>query len=279
MSGDVIGEINYFGYTINNCSPWLEAGSRLSCQRSNFEQIPARVTIHDLRGKEKSVDLATNALEVLKYEGSMQEQFENDSEIQRAHYEEISDVLKKHLGASRVIIYHHVFRARGHPHATEQCNQYQRNPAFDPHVDIDASGIREKIKQMLGTEEAEKVMKNRYEAINVWRPLGPNAITDKPLAICDYRSVDLEKDVHPLELRGSVNTSTAYTMSRNTQGDHIWYYLSEMRSNEMFIFKMFDSKSDVAQFAFHTAFINENVSGSDVEQKSIEMRCFIFYDK
>ena len=171
------------------------------------------------------------------------------------------------------------FRARGPSSATGQCDQYHRNPAFEPHVDIDASGVREKIKHMIGIEEYEKVLQNRYQAINIWRPLGPNPITNKPLAICDYRSVDVDKDVHPLELRGSVNTSTAYTMSRNTHDAHIWYYLSEMRSNEMFIFKMFDSKSDVAQFAFHTAFINENVSGLNIEQKSIEMRCLIFYDK
>ena len=109
MGIDVIGEINYFGYTTDNCSPWLEVGSRLAHQISNFEQIPACVTIQDLRGKEKSVDFDTNALEVLKYEGSMQDQFEDGSETQRAYYEEISDLLKKHLGASRVIIYHHVF--------------------------------------------------------------------------------------------------------------------------------------------------------------------------
>ncbi|CAF4215905.1 unnamed protein product [Rotaria sp. Silwood2] len=180
---------------------------------------------------------------------------------------------------TRVLVYHHVFRARGPPRTTDQYDQSHRNPAFDPHVDSDPAGIRKKMKEMLGEEEAEKAMQTRYQAINVWRLLGPNAITDKPLAICDYRSIDVESDVHLIELRGSVNTSAAYTISRSTQDAHVWYYLSQMRSNEMFIFKTFDSKSDVAQFAFHTAFINENMSPLNVEQKSIELRCFIFYDQ
>jgi hypothetical protein len=47
----------------------------------------------------------------------------------------------------------------------------------------------------------------------------------------------------------------------------------------MFVFKIFDSKPDVAQFAFHTAFINENEPIPNVEQTSIEIRCLIFYDK
>ncbi|CAF3508865.1 unnamed protein product [Rotaria sp. Silwood1] len=244
-----------------------------------MEQVPIPVIIHDLRGKEKIVDLDTNGLEVLQYGITLQEEFQDDSEEQRAYYEEVSNFLKKHLNASRVIVYHHVFRVRGPPRTADQCDQTHRNPAFDPHVDSDSSGIRKKVKEILGEEEADNVMQNRYQAINVWRPFGPNAIIDKPLAICDYRSIDVEKDVHLIELRGSINTSTAYTITRSTQDTHVWYYLSQMRSNEMFIFKIFDSKSDVAQFAFHTAFINENVLPSNVEQKSIELRCFVFYDQ
>jgi hypothetical protein len=115
--------------------------------------------------------------------------------------------------------------------------------------------------------------------INVWRPLGPNPITDKPLTICDYRSVDINKDVHPLTIRGAGHHSTAYTLSRNAQDTHIWYYLSRMQSDEMFVFKIYDSKPDVAQFAFHTAFQNGNGSTTNEEQKSLELRCLIFYDE
>jgi hypothetical protein len=67
-------------------------------------------------------------------------------------------------------------------------------------------------------------------------------------------------------------------MSRNAQDAHIWYYLSQMRCNEMFVFKMFDSKPDVAQFAFHTAFLHENASTTNVKQESLEIRCVILYD-
>jgi len=104
--------------------------------------------------------------------------------------------------------------------------------------------------------------------LNIWRPLGHNAITDKPLAICDYHSIDIEKDIHPLEVRGSTNTSTARTISPNARDAHRWYYLSEMRSNEMFIFKMFDSKIDVAQCAFHTTFIKTKINKTFQKKKN-----------
>jgi hypothetical protein len=49
-----------------------------------------------------------------------------------------------------------------------------------------------------------------------------------------------------------------------------------MRYDEMFVFKMFDSKPNVAQFAFHTAFTNKNEPMPNVEQKSLEVPLFNF---
>jgi hypothetical protein len=279
MSGDVIGDINYLTSTTDGCSPWLIQHSIPTAIRSNFIQAPAHVTIHDLRGKEKSVNLDTNGLEVVKYNGSIQEEFEEGSETQQTYFEEISDLLKKRLGASRVVIYHYAFRSRGAPLSDEQCNDKQRNPVFYPHVDADTNGIQRIIEKMLGKEESEKAKKNRFQMINVWRLLGSNARTNKPLTICDYRSLDIDQDVRPLSIRGVGDDVTAYTLSRNALDAHIWYYLSEMRSDEMFLFKIVDTKPDVAQFAFHTAFKNEHVPASNLEQKSLELRCWIFYDE
>ena len=84
-------------------------------QRSNFVEAPVQITIHDLRGKEDSVNLDANALEVVKYNGSIQEVFTEGSEAQKTHYEEIGDMLKKRLGAPRVFIYHYSFRSRDVP--------------------------------------------------------------------------------------------------------------------------------------------------------------------
>ncbi len=80
--------------------------------RSNLAQVFVPVTIHDLRGKEKSVNLDTNGLEVLEYHGNIQEE---GSEAQHTYYEEIGDLLKERLGSSRVIIYHHTYRSRSLP--------------------------------------------------------------------------------------------------------------------------------------------------------------------
>lgn len=279
MGGDVIGEINYLTSTTDGDAPWLVVSSEPAEQRSNLAQMFIPVTIHDLRGKEKNVNLDMNGFEVINYNGNIQKEFEEDSKEQQIYYEEMTELLKKHLGASRVFIYHYGFRSRSKLFTDEQCDYHHRNPVFYPHIDTDSAGVKEAIGKLFNKEEAEKLMQNRIQVMNIWRPLGSNPITQKPLTICDYRSLDINKDIHSLALRGQTYHSTACTLSCHTQNTHKWYYLDAMQSNEMFAFKMFDSKPDVAQCAFHTAFTNTNAPTSNEEQKSIEIRCFIFYDE
>ena len=278
MGGDVIAKMNYLTHTIDGRPPWFQQNSETTYVKTNFAPISTDVTVHDLRGKEQTPDLDTHGFALLNYEGTLQEEFQQNSEEQRAHYQEISDLVRQHLGASRVLVYHHVFRARGSPRSIEEQNDNRRNPLFYPHVDLDRSGAYAKVKELLGVEVAERTMGSRFQIVNVWRPIGPHPITDKPLTICDYRSIHLQNDVRPLEVHGRTTHSTAYTMSRSEQDAHDWYYLSRMQSNEMFIFKIFDSRSDVAQFAFHTAFLNEHEPSSSMDEKSLEMRCFVSYD-
>ncbi len=279
MGSDIIGEINFYSHTIDGSPAWMDGTPKLGWTATNYARTPARITIHDLRGKENSVNLDQNGFEILKYEGHVHDVFDDNTEMQRCYYDEISNVLKKRLGASHVIVFNHIRRYRGPPRPTDQCDKTHKNPLLYPHVDNDSVAARLKVEEVLGKEEDKKVMQNRFQLINVWRPLGPNPIINTPLAICDYRSIDLNNDIHVSENRGSQASVALYVISRNKQDAQKWYYLSQMRSDEMFVFKVFDSNPDVAQFGAHTAFKNESVPPTDVEQVSIEMRCLVFYDQ
>ncbi|CAF1547932.1 unnamed protein product [Adineta ricciae] len=61
----------------------------------------------------------------------------------------------------------------------------------------------------------------RFQIINLWRSLSPNPITDNPLTICDYQSIDPVKDAHMLTVRGETDNTTAYTISENAHITHI----------------------------------------------------------
>ncbi|CAF5111056.1 unnamed protein product, partial [Rotaria sp. Silwood1] len=83
MDGDIIGEINYFSHTADGSSPWTDAEPKLGYNITNHTQMPTRVTIHDLRGRENTVDLDTNGFEILKYDGLIHEVFDDNNEMQR----------------------------------------------------------------------------------------------------------------------------------------------------------------------------------------------------
>ena len=109
-------------------------------------------------------------------------------------------------------------------------------------------------------------------------PWAPNPIKNNPLALCDYRSFDPDIDMHVSELRTSKVGGSIYIVSNHSPRQQKWHYWSNMGSNEMIILKIFDSNPDVAQYAAHTAFNNENVPQTNVEQHSIEFRCLVLYD-
>jgi hypothetical protein len=278
MDNHTAGEINYFSHTIDGSPPMMDANPKLGWLSTNYELIPTRVTIHDLRGKENTVDLDINGFEIRKYDGDIHAVYDDRGETQQRYEEETANLLKKRLGASRVIVFNHIMRARGSPRAADQCDSTHKNPIFYPHVDSDPSAVRSKVKEVLGEEEGQKVMQKRFQILNTWRPLGPNPITNTPLTICDYRTLDVDNDIHVSKVRNTAATTGLYMISRNRKDAHRWYYLSQMKSDEMFILKIFDSNPDVAQFGVHTAFHDESMSSTGTEQQSMEMRCLVLYD-
>ena len=278
MPNQVTGVINFFSHTIDGSPPWIDANPQLGWVNTNYVRISVPVPIHNLRNDEKSVDLDTNGFELLNYRGRIHEEFADNSESQRCYFEEIAAQLQQRLNASRVIVFNHIFRFRGPIRAMDQCDLTHKNPVLYPHADYNPPAARSKMAEILGQEQANEAMKNRWQIINVWRPVGPHPITNMPLTICDYHTIDTTKDLHVSEARGSKASSSIYMVSHNKRDAHRWYFLSDMRSDEMLVFKNYESEPDVAQFGAHTAFINEEVPSSDVEQKSIEIRCLVLYD-
>jgi hypothetical protein len=149
-----------------------------------------------LRHKQNKFDHDNNGFEIVKYIGHVHDAFDNNSEMQRCYFDDIANLLKKRLDASRVIIFNHITRFRGPSLTTDQCDANHKNPVFYPHVDNTPTAARFKVEEIFGKEEAKNVMQNRFQIINVWRPLGSNPIMNTPLAICDYRTIDLNNDLY-----------------------------------------------------------------------------------
>jgi hypothetical protein len=238
------------------------------------------VTIRDTRSIAASLKLDVQGF-ALHASPSRFSDFYNDTAVRERYYPEVSGAMRALTGALDVIVFDHNVRsavraARGEPGV--------RVPVDQVHNDYtEESGPRRKIEVLEGAGRLD-LADRRVAFVNLWRPLiGP--VQDNPLALCDARSVahgDLvttnihhfgEDDLTTPRHRGQI-----YSVRHNPQ--HQWFYVSDMRPDEVLLLKCYDSRSDGrARFTPHTGFQNPACPEKFIPRESIEARTLVVFDE
>ncbi|KAF9523595.1 hypothetical protein CPB83DRAFT_862589 [Crepidotus variabilis] len=244
-------------------------------RKTNITREAKDVIIENVRGKEHTVSLDTTGFQFFKAP-SKHKSFANDEEIKREYYPESIELIKKLTGASRVVLFDHTIR-RHTPGEIETPAHTHRQPALAAHVDQSVKAAVARVHRHLPADEASELVKKRFQIINLWRPISHPAY-DHPLALCDYRSVDPEKDIFPVEFvyPDKVGETLAVKYSENYK----WKYLRGMTPDEIVLIKCADSVQDgsVSVFTPHTAFKDPSTPRDAPLRQSIELRTLVFYD-
>ncbi|GAA5886558.1 hypothetical protein JCM16303_006608 [Sporobolomyces ruberrimus] len=257
------------------------------------EQIT--LPIHDLRPSladpeiRKGISIDTTGFAVpdreitgttMKYED-----WDNEEKIKKVYYEEVSDLLKKVTGGSKVIIFDHTIR-KGEKKGEETPDTPQsRKPVQGVHVDQTPLSGKRRVLRHAKEEglDGEHLLQGRAQLINVWRPLrGP--VQDVPLAMADFRTIDIKQDLIPARLIYPPEGEVGYQPEGETfqikhNESHRWYYLSEMGPQEAIFLKCWDNSEDGGVRTPHTAFFDPRYydkEGVDLRQ-SIEIRALVFH--
>ena len=109
-----------------------------------------------------------------------------------------------------------------------------REPAAMVHIDRSAAATVGLVHKYLPASDASKLLEGRFQMINLWRPIANPAI-DWPLALCDYRSVDIKKDTFSASLIFPDYTSESVGVKYNE--NHKWKYLHGMTPEEIVLIK------------------------------------------
>ena len=198
--------------------------------------------------------------------------FLDDNEISGTYEGEIEGILKSITGAGRVHIFDHTVRASD-PEIREQ--KQIREPATLVHNDYTPKSGYVCLQENLG-EDAERLAKGRFQIINLWRPL-VNSVQNFPLALCDARSVDMDDVL--ATVRQAPNHTGEILLATYSPG-HRWYYFSNMTSDEVLVFKTFDSETAGRDAgSIHTSIDIPGTPADAVPRESIETRAFVFYDQ
>ncbi|KAF2014871.1 hypothetical protein BU24DRAFT_463615 [Aaosphaeria arxii CBS 175.79] len=244
--------------------------------------IPVSVTIRDVTGSEKNFTLDTHGFQFIKHESAMK-LFDSESEIKEGYYPECVNLYKQITGASRVLIFGHLVR-RGptHWHSLGNGNAANKGPLHRVHVDQSYAGAELILrKQLLDEAESTLARENRWQIVNLWRPV--STIFKDPLAVAAAASIS-EDDLVEAKV---LYTNQSPPWNRNEtwavqpgQG-HSWFFKNEQKPDDVLLIKCFDSdeKVGVARRAPHCAFRDPEREGHVWnDRESIEVRALLFYN-
>src|SRR5271163_1118218 len=151
------------------------------------------VAIHNGREMLGKISLDINGFVLTEHETAVKDFYDSD-EVNSVYYPEVERLLKRVTGAERVVVFDHIVR---NPVFAESGEKGARAPAKLVHNDYTFKSAPRRVRDLL-PEEADRLLKNRFAEINVWRAIrGP--IESSPLALCDARSLDAE-EIAPIEL-------------------------------------------------------------------------------
>jgi hypothetical protein len=237
--------------------------------RSSGKHVAQSVAIRNGREVLDKLSLDTNGFVLTPHETAVRD-FYDSEEVKSVYYPEVERLLKRVTGAERVLIFDHVVR---NPVLAERGEKGARSPAKIVHNDYSFKSAPRRVRDLL-PEEADRLLKNRFAEINVWRAIrGP--IESSPLALCDARSL-LPEDVVPCDLVYRERVGETYGFTYNPT--HRWYYFPRLERNEAILLKCYDSMDDGrARFTAHTSFDDPNSPPNAAARESIEVRALVFW--
>ncbi|KAI1765619.1 hypothetical protein GGR53DRAFT_489751 [Hypoxylon sp. FL1150] len=279
--------------------PWV----KVDADATSFKLAEHKRSVHNLRGQESEFSTDNSGFAVYR-EPSKEKAFRDDATVRAGYYQEVEDLLKKRIpGIKKVVIFDHTIRRRT-PGAA-------RAPVQQVHVDQTPGAAEVRVRRHLPVDEAEELLKGRFQIINVWRPI-ENPASDFPLAVVDWRTTkpddfvpvdllypkrenwaadndDRGKEVRPDESKWYSTEgyeARGETMSVAPSEAHKFYYQKDMTPDEVLLLKCYDSwgegqpqgKDGIAVRTPHTAFIDPQTPEEAPPRQSIEVRCLIFYE-
>ena len=229
------------------------------------------LAIHDARSAAPGLDLDREGVAFVA-SASRVKDFYDEAELDGVAHREAANLVARVTGASRVEVFDHTLRRRDSD-IPDRSAGAPRQPVMRVHNDYTEGSGPQRVRDLMG-DEAEALLKKRYAFINVWRPLkGP--VVDTPLAVCDARSVEpsdwVACDMVYRDRRGEIYVAT-------WSPDHRWLYFPRMTPDETILIKCYDTRTDVARFAPHSAFTDPTTPDGAAPRESIEIRTVAFFE-
>lgn len=238
--------------------------------RTTARTAPVRVRIRDGRPIAGVLTLDRHGFTLIRHRSAVRD-FYDDAEVKAVYYAEAIHILRRLTGASRIHVFDHTIVQS--TAGTAGRRDGVRPPVGRVHVDHTARSGPQRVRELMPTD-AQELLRGRVQVIKLWRSVrGP--LLDRPLAVCDARSVD-PLDLVPTDLIDRERSGETYSVTYRPS--HRWYYFSGMDRDEVLLLKCFDSALDGrARFAPHSAFADPTTPYDAPLRESIALRTLVFH--
>ncbi|MEO8037955.1 MAG: CmcJ/NvfI family oxidoreductase [Betaproteobacteria bacterium] len=201
-------------------------------------------------------------------------QWEDDAAIRSQFYPQVTEFIRRNVGAQRVHIFDHTIRSKlNEQKQTAEDSTTQRAPVRLVHCDFTPISGPLRVRQIL-PDEADGLLQRRVAFYNFWLPL-MHRVEEMPLAMCDATS-SVEADLIKMYLRYRDRTGEIFVMRHSDA--HRWWYFPLMEPKHVLLLKTYDSEVDGrARFMGHSAFIDPNTAPDARTRASIEIRTMAFF--
>ncbi len=227
-----------------------------------------RVIVRDARElAHPSLDVEGFAL--ARLESALTDAYDPEAVV-RVYYPEVEEVVRRTTGARRVLVFDHNVRNTDRAGLETELSQA---PVRFVHNDYTLRSGPQRVRDLVGGDDAEQLLQRRFAVINVWRPIrGP--VQQAPLAFCDASSL-AQHDFVPTDLRYRDRVGEVYSLTYRPE--HRWFYYPGMSADEALLLKCYDSDPARACFTAHTAIDDPSSPALATARESIEVRTLAFF--
>lgn len=227
------------------------------------ELVATNVNVKDLRDKQCRVNFDDDGITFQRAPTTIRD-FEQGSDWQQQYNLEVTELLKKTIGAKEVLVFDHTVRIDD--------LDAVRKPARNVHNDYSARGANQRLVDLVGDTLAEQYQRGRFGFVNLWRPV-EFPITSSPLGFI-RPSTMVAQDWMTIELIYPDRVGQILGVAANP--DHEWFYLSNMTPDEVTIFNIYDNQD--RPYLAHSALDVVGQAPAVLPRKSIETRTLVRYD-
>ncbi|KAJ9604890.1 hypothetical protein H2200_010279 [Cladophialophora chaetospira] len=238
-----------------------------------FEDGPLQ-HINDARGHEKEYSLNQNGFAFCKHDVK-DGIFNTAVQVEKQYLPEMERLLRQHV-QDVTEVYFFDWRIRRNKDITKSvidANDKMQHLLPARHVHIDQTPSAAVGRTLLHLpEKADRLLRGRVRIINLWRPL-VHEVQDRPLALCDMRSVSADDVVEADHVRKQYNGSNYYL---KFSSKYRWHYLSRQTRDEVTMIQMFDSEMEGVSGCPHSSFDLTHPPEKAIKRESIEVRALVF---